>query len=224
MPMKTGRIKPMQTGTIRFLLFLSLFLSLFLTATPAALRAAASGISVSGVSVHLEEDSLCVEMRLDLTVAEVSPSEALFFTPVLRSGSKVAELPPVVVTGKRRFRFDRREAALASPSAGDTSGCLRCPPFRVLFGNSPHRGNAVSYTARIAYVPWMGHANLSLMQERKECCGRDLLGVDELLATVGLPESPQPESQRASAVQSRPFLFPDGLLPCPRTGNRQAAQ
>ena len=48
----------------------------------------------------------------------------------------------------------------------------------------------------------MGHANLSLMQERKECCGRDLLGVDELLATVGLPESPQPESQRASAVQS----------------------
>ena len=196
--MKTRRIKPMQTGTIRFLLFLSLFL----TAAPAALRAAALGISVSGVSVHLEEDSLCVEMRLDLTVAEVSPSEALFFTPVLRSGSKVAELPPVVVTGKRRFRFDRREAALASPSAGDTSGCLRCPPFRVLFGNSPHRGNAVSYTARIAYVPWMGHANLSLMQERKECCGRDLLGIDELLATVGLPESPQPESQRASAVQS----------------------
>ena len=57
--MKTGRIKPMQTGTIRFLLFLSLFL----TAAPAALCAAALGISVSGVSVHLEEDSLCVEMR-----------------------------------------------------------------------------------------------------------------------------------------------------------------
>lgn len=157
----------------------------------------AIGVGVSGVSVRQQGDSLLVELRLDLTVVEVSPSMAYTFTPVLRSGTRVEELPPVVVTGKRRGRFDRRRDALATGEASR-------PAYRVLTGNGKRRDNLVAYSVRVAYVPWMAHARLSLMQESRECCDWEILTVDDLLADLGLPECPPAEGLAPATADVAP--------------------
>lgn len=155
------------TLTILFFLF---FLSI---------KALAFGIGVGQVTGRIVGDSLCIEMSLDMSDVDVTPAIGFTFTPVLRSRGKVLPLPSVLVTGKRRYRFDRREHIL-SP------GKEYIPPFCVIFGNNSDRGNQINYRAVIPYSPWMNHASLALMQEVKDCCDLELLTIDTLVPDLGI--------------------------------------
>lgn len=155
------------TLTILFFLF---FLSI---------KALAFGIGVGQVTGRIVGDSLYIEMSLDMSDVDVTPAIGFTFTPVLRSRGKVLPLPSVLVTGKRRYRFDRREHIL-SP------GKEYIPPFCVIFGNNSDRGNQINYRAVIPYSPWMNHASLALMQEVKDCCDLELLTIDTLVPDLGI--------------------------------------
>ena len=78
---------------------------------------------VSLTDAQVTGDSLFLSLKMDLSSIRLNSRTCLHFTPILANsrGGRV-ELPPVLVSGRRRYRFDRREWAL-----GDDSRVHRLP-------------------------------------------------------------------------------------------------
>lgn len=142
-------------------------------------------------------DSLCIALLLDLGGTKAGGAEAYLYTPVLRSEGRLLELPAVVVSGRRRARADHRQQAL-QPVAGYV------PPYCTLYARS--RKDSIAYRVAVAYSPWMEHASLVLMREQRDCCRMKILGVEPLMADLGLESPfrvPQGQASIPQAVAER---------------------
>lgn len=67
------------------------------------------------ISVH--NDSLHLVLSMDLNNIKTGSLTALTFTPVLADKTHRLPLPPVVVSGAKRYRYDQREQALSGKAA-----------------------------------------------------------------------------------------------------------
>lgn len=97
----------------------------------ALLPATAQGIRISSQEFSVRNDSLQIVLEMDLNDVHVNSLTAVSFTLVLQAVERqdvAMELPPVVVTGSKRFRFERRERALISGQAAAI-------PYLVLIDN-----------------------------------------------------------------------------------------
>lgn len=178
-----------------------------------AAKASAVDIGISNINVKIEADSLCIEMKIDVGTVKVSPSMCFTFTPVLRSKGRLMILPAVVVTGKRRARFDSREIVFSPPPGYQK-------PLKTIYGNSPERGNIINYRVLVPYGLWMQHASLALMQEVKDCCDLQLLGIQNLvqdLAINGLALPTQGEVYMAAGTGNEAVRMSNPCPPSPYT-------
>ena len=174
-------------------------------------KVSAVDISISRVSAHIEGDSLCIEMKLDVSAVKVTQAVAFTFTPILQNRGKLMVLPAVVVTGKRRAKFDRREVLFSTPEGYKK-------PLYTIYGNSKERRNVVDYKILVPYGLWMEHASLSLMQEVKDCCDMQLLGVEKLiqdLAITGIAILTQGETYWAATGTEKVNTGRGIITPCP---------
>lgn len=121
-------------------------------------------------------DSLYLGLKLDFSSIRLNSRTCLHFTPILANarGGRL-ELPPVLLSGRRRYRFDRREWAL------NTNGRThRAEPYLIHLYKRHSAPRPVSYHIGVPYSVWMGDAALLLRQEVKDCCDLQLLGVDTI--------------------------------------------
>lgn len=137
----------------------------------------AGGTLTLGSHVFTQGDSLHIELLLNLSDAKAGNAEAYLFTPVLRGAGRLQELPAVVVSGRRRARADHRRQAL-QPSPG------YLPPYRTLYDRN--QKDSIIYKVSVAYSPWMEHASLVLMRERRDCCRMKMLGVEPVITDLAL--------------------------------------
>ena len=137
----------------------------------------AGGTLTLGSHVFTQGDSLHIELLLNLSDAKAGNAEAYLFTPVLRGAGRLQELPAVVVSGRRRARADQRQQAL-QPSPG------YLPPYHTLYARN--RKDSIIYKISVAYSPWMEHASLVLMRERRDCCRMKMLGVEPVITDLAL--------------------------------------
>ena len=160
----------------------------------------AGGTLTLGSHVFTQGDSLHIELLLNLSDAKAGNAEAYLFTPVLRGAGRLQELPAVVVSGRRRARADHRRQAL-QPSPG------YLPPYRTLYARN--RKDSIIYKVSVAYSPWMEHASLVLMRERRDCCRMKMLGVEPVITDLTLtspfhvPQGQISVSQGQMAVSQR---------------------
>lgn len=139
----------------------------------------AQGIRIVPQRISVKNDSLHVQLRMDLNEVRVGRSRAFIFTPqLLGEGKQQLSLPAVVICGSIRDRQDRREAAL--------SLCKECTVPYLRIRDSRNVSKNVTYHISIPYASWMKHAMLLLKQESRECCGNELLAVDTLQCDLGL--------------------------------------
>jgi len=149
----------------------------------------AQGIRIVPQRISVKNDSLHVQLRMDLNEVRVGRSRAFIFTPqLLGEGKLQLSLPAVVICGSIRDRQDRREAAL--------SLCKECTVPYLRIRDSRNVSKNITYHISIPYASWMKHAMLLLKQESRECCGNELLAVDtlqcdlDLSAVAGIPQLP----------------------------------
>ena len=139
----------------------------------------AQGIRIVPQRISVKNDSLHVQLRMDLNEVRVGRSRAFIFTPqLLGEGKQQLSLPAVVICGSIRDRQDRREAAL--------SLCKECTVSYLRIRDSRNISKNITYHISIPYASWMQHAMLLLKQESRECCGNELLAVDTLQCDLGL--------------------------------------
>lgn len=139
----------------------------------------AEGIRISTRSVAVRHDSLFLDLDMNLNAVKVSTETAYIFTPSLHKGDKAVELPPVIISGARRYRFDIREHALSR-------GKEPLAPYRILLPNRKDPSKDIRYRIGIPYASWMRQASLVLKQECKDCCVMTLLSVDTLTHNIAL--------------------------------------
>ena len=141
-----------------------------------ALPAEGQGARVTLADAQVTNDSLYLSLKMDLSSVRPNSRTCVHFTPILANarGGRL-ELPPVLVSGRRRYRFDRREWAL------NTNGRThRAEPYLIQLCKRRSAPRPVSYHIGMPYSVWMGDAILLLRQEVKDCCDLQLLGVDTI--------------------------------------------
>ena len=156
----------------------------------------AQGIRIVPQRISVKNDSLHVQLQMDLNEVRVGRSRAFIFTPqLLGAGKQQLSLPAVVISGSIRDRQDRRESALSFHKESIA------PYLRIRDGRNISKH--ITYRISIPYASWMRHAMLLLKQESRECCGNELLAVDTLQRDLGLA-AVKPAALKRAVVKRQP--------------------
>lgn len=160
-----------------------------------------------------DDDSVSLHLQFVLDDIRVPSSRSLILEPGLLADGHRLPLPAIVVSGRRRARYDDRAQAVDPSARIPGSDC-----YRRIVAPRKHSRHEVDYTVRVPYTPWMRNAGLHLRQISRDCCREEVLA-DEVLTTdlalvppcVKEVTAPSPQ---AAAVYNRynkeiRFLIPD---------------
>lgn len=132
--------------------------------------------------VYVRNDSLRITLEMDLRDVTVNSYTAILFTPILSSATGREILPSVIVSGRKRYRFDRRQWVLSS-----TEEKTFPAPYLILTNKNTPSSRKVNYHISLPYATWMSHAALLMKQEVKDCCDLQLLGIDTVACDLSMP-------------------------------------
>ncbi|MBC5645990.1 DUF3868 domain-containing protein, partial [Parabacteroides sp. BX2] len=126
-------------------------------------------LSMGGASVG-DDDSVSLSLHIVLEDIRVPSSRSLVLEPRLQTDGHSLTLPAIVVSGRRRARYDARALAVDPSTRIPGSDCYR----RIV---SPKKGSRheIDYTVRVPYTSWMRNAGLSLRQISRDCCRGEVL-------------------------------------------------
>lgn len=164
-----------------------------------ATSASAEGIRILAQEASLANDSLHLFLKIDLSGVTINRHTAVHFTPTLSGAYVQLPLAPVVLSGKKRYRFDRREWALQAPS--ETTVAV---PYAVLMQTRRHRPDVVNYRTTVPYASWMRRASLLLNQQVKDCCELEWLCTDTLALSLSDMAAGLPEAHDYAFASSQP--------------------
>ena len=131
------------------------------------LAAFAGEVKVTKPALTLENDTLTLDFKFNMEAVKVNSTQSYAFTPVLFAGKKYKTLPPVVVTGKNKFKMRHKDRRLAKKGYYDA-------PYTIIKGKSANRQDIVNYTVCLPYEEWMNEADMWILQEGRKDCLLDL--------------------------------------------------
>ena len=161
-------------------------------------------------SLTVSDDSVRIDLTIRAKGISMPTSESLILTPSLRCGKKRVALPPVVFSGSRRARFDRREETV-NPDRN------RPVPYHVWVCGRRRNDYTLRYMVSLPYASWMEHASLCLTQTGRDCCTEWPLADDVLTADIDLPSpcellaEAQPVKTAKASATVNPAVIPDTL-------------
>lgn len=124
-------------------------------------------------------DSVFVDMTINLSDVKVHSNQSLLIVPVLTDGLYELPLPSVEIKGKKDYRLYQRDLALMSSRQKERY--LYTKPYAVVRGYDQYPSD-VQYSVGALWEPWMGNARLELRNDVCGCGGKTK-GVDkEVLA------------------------------------------
>lgn len=131
------------------------------------LTAFAGEVKVTKPALTLENDTLTLDFHFNVEEVSVNSTQSYAFTPVLFAGKNHQSLPPVVVTGKNKFKMRHKDRRIAKRGNYHE-------PYVVVKGKSANRRDLVNYKISIPYEEWMSQADMWILQEGRKDCLIDL--------------------------------------------------
>lgn len=150
------------------------------------LMAFAGKVKVTKPALTLENDTLTIDFDFNVEEVAVNSTQSYAFTPVLFYEKRYQTLPPVVVTGKNKFKMRRKDRHIAK------KGNYK-QPYIIVKGKSANRQNLVDYKIAIPYEEWMSQADMWILQEGKKDCLLDLPQIQVIEPVVIVKEEPLPQ-------------------------------
>ena len=156
-----------QHTSIRLLL--ALFIGFFATSTANA-QASTNNISFKNIESYVFNGSLHLSFDVALEGDFLSSGDALHIRPVYHTASDDINLPEILVNGKQRARFYRREQSLLSESER-----MENKPFAVIVRNNKER-QEVSYNYVLPLPKGVATKGaLQIEQLLQDCCNLALV-------------------------------------------------
>lgn len=116
-------------------------------------------IMVKENKVNLQDNTLTVDLNIDLCGLTVGRYESLSVRPMLRMGADSLLLPPIVIYGTNTYKMYERAVAFQGKFAVNGNAY-------VILKNDPHAIREVAYQKVIPFKPWMQGAQLVLVGVR----------------------------------------------------------
>ena len=138
----------------------------------------AQQVNVTRSNVTLEDDSVRITLKMDVSSFFVSSDEAVIFTPVLKKGGQLLDLPSVIVCGKKRMVLYKREQSLLLNNEPK--------PYEVLLRTKKEFVRPVQYKVSVPYASWMDGAMLCLRSEYRDCCTKRYLSFTTIVPDIPL--------------------------------------
>mgnify|MGYP000804018264 FL=1 len=121
-------------------------------------------ISLSGVSLWQQGNSLYIDMTIDMKNLAVSPQRSLTLTPLLTDGQHNVPLQDIIINGRRRQKAYGRGLAIE-----------REAPTAIVIPYD--KREVLNYTQVIPYQPWMENASLNLVENLCGCGNNEELSL-----------------------------------------------
>lgn len=139
-----------------------------------------TAISIDPVRIGLNEsgDSLNIRLLVAAGGLRVNTDHSLTVNLALTGDGNRTELPPVVYSGKKRYRFDLRSRTVEGVQPENT-------PYRTFVGIKKNKDYVVDYSVSIPYARWMDGAAITASYTRHDCCIYREAGGRLILADVG---------------------------------------
>lgn len=145
--------------------------------------------------VTVDNDSLRLEGLFHLPLANLPSAGKRIFALSLEYEGRQLDLPPVVIGGKRRLRYERREQVVNPGLRPEPA-----PAVTLLSGGRKPSVTEVRYQAAVPYAAWMQHAALRLEQWVSDCCHEKLVASDLLQDDIDLDYDCGPIITRQSNI------------------------
>lgn len=114
-------------------------------------------IRITDVVFKVDDDSLQVNCRIQLTGIDIKTYQSLELALAIEAGEKKALLPSIVYAGRLRHRYDERARNLHGQA-----NALK--PYQVFTTVRKENTYNVDYQAKIPYGHWLDQAALTLHQ------------------------------------------------------------
>ncbi len=160
------------------------------------------GIRIIPQRMDVRDDSVRIDLKIVAHGIRIPSEQSLSLVPELHYKGKRVVLPPVVLSGSQRARFDRREETVDPDPK-------RIDPYHVWVGVKRGSSYNLRYRVSIPYASWMEHSSLLLRQISKDCCTESVLATDVLTKDINLtPPCSQPGVQppALAAAQTIPAV------------------
>ncbi|WP_106829073.1 DUF3868 domain-containing protein [Parabacteroides pacaensis] len=172
------------------------------------------GLKIEQSSIQKENQNLSVNFIADYSHLKISSQEQLKLQPLLVRNRDTLSFPPLVITGKKRDKWNRRQAALYRSNETDP----------MLYKNvrlERQGAQTVKYSFSIPFEEWMSGAQVDLLPVISGCvsCQQELpslpIGTVEKAPVEYSPEVmfivPEVETVKMRSERGEAFLnFPQG--------------
>lgn len=139
-------------------------------------------ISLSGVSLWQQGNSLYIDMTIDMKNLTVSPQRSLTLTPLLTDGQHNVPLQDIIINGRRRQKAYVRSLAIEHEA-----------PTAIVIPYD--KREVLNYTQVIPYQSWMENASLNLVENLCGCGNNE-----EMIAKELITNSVSTEAKRLAAM------------------------
>lgn len=129
-------------------------------------------------------DSLCLDGTFHIPELQLPSTGKLIFQLRLEQDTEQLELPPVIIIGKRRLRYEQREQTVSPQNTISAPAIVQIAKRK-----KESRTMEIAYHAAVPYASWMQHARLRLEQWLADCCHEQLLASDLLSEDIGVDYS-----------------------------------
>ena len=131
--------------------------------------------------VAVTDDSLRLDGFFYISRTQIPSTRKLIFTLSLEYDRQQLELPSVVITGKRRLRYELREQTVNPGLRPEVF-----PPVILPADWIDAEIMEIRYHAVLPYASWMQHAGLRLEQWVADCCHEERIASDLLSSDIEL--------------------------------------
>ncbi len=148
-------------------------------------------IILQGIKCEQKGTQLYFAMNVNAGRVDISSRKVLVLTPIIKSADKEKKLSPIVISGKNRYKADRRKKYYKGETAYKN-------PYAVVKEGSDSSLN-INYNETIVYEPWMDSALVEIKEEIYGCATCKKFEYRDTIAVVE-PEYIEPEKPQGTFV------------------------
>lgn len=128
-------------------------------------------VCINGLNYSHNEQTMSVEMNIDIHALKVKTNQKIQLIPVLHNGNTTKELPAILLMGRRRYIYYQRNRTEIDPQK----------TFVVYEANGNQPGK-VPYAVATPYEEWMNQTIIELKVVTSGCCGHAEHSVTERIS------------------------------------------
>ncbi len=129
--------------------------------------AAQQAVTVTNKTVGVEDGNVNVKMDVTVSGLKLGADGQLKVDFIIEGEDRSLALPPVVYTGNKRYRYERRKETL--------SGQYKMPAFETVRPVKKKKTYTTAYDVTVPYSAWMRNADVVVCESLLGCKGFELM-------------------------------------------------